>query len=247
MGATVVVEEHAELIDLLKTMEGIDQIVTLGKDQLPPFDYHQSLVSLPYTLKMYDPKDFPNIPYLQTNYMNLPELSILDDSNWGCYDGLTRIGIVWGGNPIHRNDHIRSTYLKYFKTIQEIPGVKLFSLQKDTRERYWPGIGIKDLAEDCDGMSIVDLKDFMLDYNCTAALIDRMDLIITVDTATAHLAGAMGKPVYLLVAWHNDWRWLLDKKTTEWYPTMKIFRQNKPDNWESVFQAVKEELAYLVK
>ncbi len=164
MGAHVIVEEHADLIPLLKNMDGIDELVAVG-EPLPEFDYHQSLVSLPLYTGLYDPETWPKAPYLRTNYDALPDISILDESNWEVYDDLFRVGIVWGGNPVHRNDHIRSTRLKYFKDIQ-IPGVKLFSLQKDIRERYWPGRGVQDLAEDSHGMGVVDLKEFMLDYNC---------------------------------------------------------------------------------
>jgi ADP-heptose:LPS heptosyltransferase len=92
-------------------------------------------------------------------------------------------------------------------------------------------------------MGVVDLKDFLLDYNNTAALIDRMDLLVTVDTSTAHLAAAMGKEVWLLVAWHNDWRWMEHRSDTPWYPTMRIFRQPVPDDWDSVFAEVRMALS----
>lgn len=248
MGAYVIVEEHAAIIDALQNTPGIDEIIQLGKDAIPEFDYHQSLLSLPHLLKIYNmEKDerFYNKPYISTNYKKLPELSIMDVKNWATYGDAFRIGIVWAGNPMHRNDHIRSTKLKHFKELM-LPNVKLFSLQKDTRARVWPGIGEFDLAEGSEGMNVVDLKDFMLDFNCTAALIDQMDLIIAVDTATAHLAGAMGKPVWNLLAWHNDWRWMLDRSDTPWYPSMKLFRQPKPYDWDSVFAQVKEELVKLI-
>jgi tetratricopeptide (TPR) repeat protein len=241
LGAHVIVEEHADLLPLLKGFPGIDELVQLGQPT-PAFDYHQSLISLPHALRLYDLTALDGRPYLRTNYADLPDLSILDEGNWERYAGLTRVGVVWAGNPMHRNDHIRSTRLNHFRELL-LPGVKLFSLQKDTRERYWPGRGVQDLAEGADGMGVVDLKDFIQDYNCTAALIDRMDLVVTVDTATAHLAGAMGKDVWLLVAWHNDWRWLADRSDTPWYPTMRIFRQPRPDDWASVFAEVRTALA----
>lgn len=249
MGAYVIVEEHSDLIDLIEQTPGIDQIVRLGKDELPAFDYHQSVVSLPYYLKVFDidnDKRLWDKPYVKTNYKKLPELSILEAKNWSTYGDNFRIGIVWAGNPVHRNDHIRSTYLKYFRELL-LPNVKLFSLQKDIRPRVWPGLGEHDLAENSEGMGVVDLKDFMIDFNCSAALIDQMDLIITVDTATAHLAGAMGKPVWMLVAWHNDWRWMSDRSDTPWYPSMKIFRQPKPYDWASVFTEVRKDLEKLLQ
>lgn len=243
----IIVEEHVDLISLMKTMDGIDKFIFCG-EKVPEFDYHASIVSLPFLLKKFKEEEIPSkVPYLQTNYEELPNLSILEEENWQAYGDLIRVGIVWGGNPVHRHDALRSTYLKNFKILQ-LDEIKLFSLQKEIRPRFWPGIGIHDLTEGSEGMSIVDLKDFMKDYNCTASLIDRMDLIIAVDTAVVHLAGAMGKPVWVLTAYHNDWRWLKEPKSnTKWYPTMKIFRQQRPYDWDSVFLEVKEELINFIK
>jgi tetratricopeptide (TPR) repeat protein len=243
MGATVVVEEHADLVPIFRGAPGVDRTVVLGVDALPPFDYHCSLVSLANILGIHDLEtQLPTAPYLKTDYVALSDLSILDESNWASYGSAFRIGIVWAGNPVHSNDHIRSTRLSNFKSLL-LPGVKLFSLQKDTRARFWPGRGEVDLTEGSEGMGVVDLKDFLLDYNNTAALIDRMDLLVTVDTSTAHLAAAMGKEVWLLVAWHNDWRWMEHRSDTPWYPTMRIFRQPVPDDWDSVFAEVRMALS----
>ncbi len=232
----ITLEEHRDLVSLMQTLEGPDKIITLG-DPVPEFDFHCSIVSLPYLLGLNDLSLIPNEPYLKCNYTALPNFSALEDQHWQNYKDKIRIGIVWGGNPVHRHDPWRSTELKNFKRLQ-LDNVKLFSLQKDTRPRFWPGFGQRDLTIDSEGMSVVDLKDFMIDYNSTAALIDRMDLIICVDTATAHLASAMGKPVWLLVAYHNDWRWLQNGESTIWYPNMRIFRQPSHSDWESVFKDV---------
>lgn len=242
-GATVVLEEHAELMPLLEQHPDIDRLVKIG-DPLGHFDYHAPLLSSCRLFGLNDEKDFEvDVPYLRTNRKKLPaDWSAKDDANWEPYGDDLRVGIVWGGNPIHRNDPIRSCKLAKFRALQ-LPGVRLFGLQKDVRARYWPGIGEVDLTEGTEGMGIVDLKDFILDYNCTAALIERMDLVVAVDTATAHLAAAMGKRVYLLTANHQDWRWLNGRKDSPWYPTMRIFRQPKPHDWDSVFNEVVDVMA----
>jgi tetratricopeptide (TPR) repeat protein len=242
-GAYITLEEAPELQALMRTLDGPDRLVTYG-DKVEEFDYHCSVVSLPYLLGINDLSQIDGKPYLSCNYEALPEMTVLHDKYWNLYKGL-RVGIVWAGNPVHRHDPWRSTYLANFRCLQ-IPGVKLFSLQKDVRPRFWPGFGEKDLCEGSGGMGVVDLKDFMLDYNCTAALIDRMDLVICVDTATAHLAGAIGKPVWLLVSWHNDWRWLAEGKTTPWYDSLRIYRQPVHNDWESVFKEVRDDLVKLV-
>jgi len=226
----------------MKTLDGPDQLQTYG-DPVKDFDFHCSVVSLPYLLGINQLSQISGKPYLRCNYADLPEMTALEDKYWKIYDGL-RVGIVWAGNPVHRHDPWRSTYLKHFKCLQ-LPNVKLFSLQKDTRIRFWPGFGEKDLTEGAEGMSVVDLKEFMVDYNATAALIDRMDLVICIDTATAHLAGAMGKPVWVLTSWHNDWRWLQNGKKSPWYDSVSVYRQPAQNDWESVFTEVKQDLERL--
>jgi hypothetical protein len=228
----------------MKTLDGPDEVINFGTN-IPEFDLHCSVVSLPWLLGLKDFKDIPNKPYLRCNYTELPDMSISEEKYWRDYPQF-RVGIVWGGNPVHMHDPWRSTYLRNFKRLQ-LPGVKLFSLQKDIRVRFWPGFGEKDLTEGAEGMNVIDLKDFMIDYNATAALIDRMDLVIAVDTATAHLAGAMGKPVWLLAAYHNDWRWLKEGKTTHWYPSMKVYRQPKHEDWESVFDELQADLTGMIQ
>lgn len=239
--AHITLEEHPDLVKLMRTLAGADRVTSYA-DPVPEFDLHCSVVSLPYLLGFNDLNSIPNEPYLRCNYPDLPDLSILDDKHWRSYEGKLRVGIAWGGNPVHRHDPWRSTDLKNFRRLQ-LDSVKLFSLQKDTRPRFWPGFGQRDLCAGSEGMSVVDLKEFMVDYNATAALLDRMDLVITVDTATAHLASAMGKSVWLLVAYHNDWRWLANGMFTNWYPNMRIFRQPAHGDWESVFVELEKALS----
>lgn len=133
-----------------------------------------------------------------------------------------KVGIAWAGNPRHPNDARRSRWLKDFEALV-MPGVSLFSLQKDLRKRYWPNSGEVDLTLGAN-LPLVDLSEHLVDFNALANCIEQMDLIITVDTAIAHLAGAMDKPVWVLLPKPCDWRWLLSGDRTPWYPSMRLFR-----------------------
>ena len=182
---------------------------------IPKYDYHCSVISLPYVLNM---NFIPNKPYLKsTKKFNTED-----------YKDKFKIGIVWAGNPQHPNDKYRSCKLKEFKKIHDIPHVKLFNLQKDMRPRMYRFENDPiDLTEGSEHFKIVDVSEFQLDYDYTAAIIEAMDLIITVDTSILHLAGAIGKPTFALISWNGDWRWKLEGKDTEWYPSVKLFRQKK--------------------
>lgn len=245
-GAYVILEEHGDLADLLSTLDGPAEFI-LQNSNIPDFDYHCSLLSIPACFDLLDHEwesrsrsEISGKPYLRCNREKLKS-DFIKDEYWNAYDGL-KVGIVWAGSPVHRHDPYRSAKLTDFKELQ-LPNVKLFSLQKDTRPRFWPGIGEVDLTEGADGMSVVDMKDYMYDFNATAGIIEKLDLVIAVDTATAHVAAAIGKPVWLLVSHHNDWRWLASGSKTLWYDSMTIFRQSLPGDWKPVFEAVRKELA----
>ncbi len=148
---------------------------------------------------------------------------------------LPRVGLVWSGNPVHRNDKNRSIPLERFAAIG--PGLELFCLQTGIREA-----DARVLAERGDiRCPIADGMDFAE----TAALIENLDLVISVDTSVAHLAAAMGKPVWLLIAARPDWRWLLDRDDSPWYRTIRLFRQSAPGDWDGVLATVARELVLL--
>jgi len=145
-----------------------------------------------------------------------------------------RVGICWAGRPTHENDHYRSATFADFARLADIDGIQLFSLQMgDAATQLGPGV--VDLGREID--TFVD----------TAAIIDNLDLIITVDTSIAHLAGALGKPVWNLLAAQPDWRWLTDRHDSPWYPTMRLFRQHKIGDWTPVLDSVAVELAAFAK
>ena len=139
-----------------------------------------------------------------------------------------RIGIAWQGSPRHRRDRFRSIPLCQFAPLADIEGVRLLSLQY--------GFGRDQLAALEGRFPVIDLGDDLGDFLETAAVLRSLDLVITVDTAVAHLAGALGVPVWVALAYSPDWRWLLEREDSPWYPTMRLFRQARPGDWEGVFQ-----------
>jgi hypothetical protein len=144
------------------------------------------------------------------------------------------VGLVWSGSKSHKNDRNRSCTLSDFALLADITGVRYYSLQKED-------IGAGD-SEWLDGLQIENLGRHLNDFYDTAAVIMNMDLIITVDTAVAHLAGALGRPVWTLIPFVPDWRWMLDRNNTPWYPTMRLFRQPRILDWGSVIKQVSNEL-----
>jgi tetratricopeptide (TPR) repeat protein len=189
------------------------------------YDYHCSMMSLPYLLHISKEKAWQGTYIRSSLKANLEE-----------YSGI-KIGIVWAGGPKHPRDRTRSCPLKYFEPLSKIPNVHLFSLQKDLRVRHYPGYGSIDLAEKVN-FKLVDMSKFLDDWEKTAAIIDQMDVVVTVDTAILHLAGAMGKKVFAMIAYNPDWRWGLSGKFTHWYPSVHIFRQSEYDNWKPVIQSI---------
>ncbi len=228
-GGEVIVEYQAPLMRLLETCAGIDRLVAGDRD-LPAFDLHAPLMSLP-GLFATAPDSIPaEIPYLSApNGISAELAGALDSASDG-----RRVGIVWAGNPVHENDANRSCPPEHFVRLARTPGVTLFSLQK----------GVAGAALDrLDGAPpIVDIAPLLDDFADTAAAIARLDLVVTVDTAIAHLAGALGRPVWLVLPFAPDWRWMLGRDDSPWYPTMRIFRQRTPGVWAEVFDDVEESL-----
>jgi len=191
-------------------------------------NFHCSLASLPHLLKI-SKKEAESPPYLRAT----------KPANFEKYSGC-KVGLVWAGSPRHARDELRSCKLNNFKPLFEIPNINFFSLQKDLRKRVWGESEPVDLAKGCKGMKLIDMSEFITDWEDTAAMIAAMDLIITVDTAVLHLAGAMGKKTWALIPYNPDWRWGLPGLTesTFWYPSVKLFRQPKRRDWESVINSI---------
>jgi len=146
-----------------------------------------------------------------------------------------RIGIVWQGNPAQSQDVVRSCGLSRFAKLRDIPGIAWFSLQKGE-------LAERQLARNDTGLDIIPLGPHLHDFADTAAAICELDLVITVDTSVAHLAGALGRPVWTLLCHTPDWRWHLDRSDSPWYPTMRLFRQPAWGDWPAVFDDVAKQL-----
>lgn len=235
-GARVVFECKPAMPQLLKNVSGIDELVA-GGQPLPPFDFHAAIMSLPHLLRLPDPSDSPPPPYVFADEHLI--------AHWKAeLAGISgvKVGINWQGRPTHKRDRFRSVPLAQFLPLAQIPNVRLFSLQK--------GFGVEQLQSSPAREKIVDLGSRLDEstgaFMDTAAVLHNLDLVITCDTALAHLAGALGRPVWLALSAMPDWRWLLTGETTVWYPTMRIFRQHKLGEWNSVFAQISAALSLLL-
>lgn len=227
-GGHVILEAAPSLCRLLKGIPGLQQIVTTG-DTLPEFDYQCALMSLPLALQTTLETIPASIPYLTA-----PEDEIAAAKKQWPGKGL-RVGLAWSGNPIHYADAHRSMDLQQMAPLGEVSGVSLYSLQV--------GAKVQQLAEISSTFPLTDVCSKYKDFADTAAFIAGLDLVITVDTSVAHLAGALGIPVWILLSYeHTDWRWLLNRSDSPWYPTARLFRQSHPGDWATVIETVKAEL-----
>ena len=228
-GAKVLVECPPDMTGVLKSVAGLSEVIA-RHSPLPPFDVHASVLSLP----MLFGTTLETIP-AQTPYLFAdPDLV----AKWT--DLLTsdpkgrRVGLVWSGNPKHVNDQNRSIPLRMFDPLATLTDHTFFSLQK--------GPAASQLADSTLKLRPVDHAARLIDFSQTAALISQLDLVITVDTSVAHLAGALGKPTWVLLPKVPDWRWMLDRTDSPWYPTMTLFRQPTIGDWASVIGEVHREL-----
>jgi tetratricopeptide (TPR) repeat protein len=235
-GAKVVLEVPSELRRLVENMlEPTAQIITRG-NRLPDFEWHSPLMSLPFVFRTELASIPAPIPYLQAYPQLTREFAqqiALHSSN-----GCLRVGLVWSGSARHTRDRQRSIPLTQLGVLTEIPGTIFYSLQK--------GPAAKDLLDMPIDMNLVDLSCHLGDFADTAAALANLNLLITVDTAVAHLAGALGKPVWILLTRNPDWRWLLDREDSPWYPTARLFRQSAAGDWSSVISRVHLELQQFV-
>jgi ADP-heptose:LPS heptosyltransferase len=145
------------------------------------------------------------------------------------------VGLVWAGSPTYTHDRQRSCTLQDFAPVLQTPGIAFYSLQTGDRSQ--------ELTQRPPDVRVQDLAPCLHDFGDTALLLDQLDLVLTVDTAVAHLAGALGKPVWVLLPAVPDWRWGLDEEQTPWYPTMRLFRQARAGAWAAVMQRVAQALA----
>jgi tetratricopeptide (TPR) repeat protein len=232
-GVKVIVECQKELYSLVQTVDGVEQVIVRGAP-LPDFEVRCPLLSLPFILGTTLENIPSSIPYIKIEKLLKDKWLIKIQND----DSKVKIGLVWSGNPIDREDRNRSFALEVFSTLSQFENINVYSLQF--------GEAAKQTKNPPKGLKIMDYTNDICDFSDTAALIDNLDLVISVDTAVAHLAGALGKPVWTLLPFAPDWRWLLNREDSPWYPTMRLFRQSKHGDWKSVIAEVSDELQILI-
>lgn len=232
LGGTVTVETLPSLMKLFSQIREVDQLIENRSDSQSPCEYDlvTYIMDLPAILKTTVETLPRDVPYL---YADIAKVN-----QWRprLITPKFKVGIVWAGSPDHANDMNRSCGLEDIVPLTKINGVQLFSLQKGDHEQ--------DLIRH-DHLPIEDLGPDLQDFSDTAAVIEQLDLVISVDTAVLHLAGALGKPAWALIPFAPDWRWLLKREDSPWYPTVKLFRQTKPDQWKDVMERIREALTPL--
>ncbi len=224
-GAKVIFECQAELTDLLKTVGSIDQVYARG-ETVPPTDYQCPLMSLGGIFRTRLDNIPANVPYLSADSQRIAAWK----QRLSEYDSTFKVGIVWAGAKRHHRDRERSIQLKDWLPLKQVEGVTWFNLQKgpsanDPTRKDFP---------------LIDYANELNTFADTAALVENLDLVICVDTAIAHLAGALARPVWTLIPYLPDWRWLLNRQDSLWYPTMKLFRQSQIGGWQDVIRRVSE-------
>ena len=225
--ARVILEVQAPLHGLMSTLCGAAQILARG-DPLPEFDIHCPLLSLPLAFGT----RLETIPSA-TPYLHVSSQAMMNwNARLGGPRGRPRIGLAWSGDPMNWNDH-RSIRLGSLLSLLDL-NATFVSLQKDVRAN--------DAAVLKARSDVLHFGDELKDFSDTAALISNLDLVISVDTSVAHLAGALAKPVWVMLPFIGDWRWLLDREDSPWYPTARLFRQDDSRAWESVIVRVRAAL-----
>jgi tetratricopeptide (TPR) repeat protein len=235
LGGEVIFQVQPSLLPLFEGFPGVDRLMALT-DQKPEsldFDMVMPLMNLPGCLHITESKVPNKVPYLYATKNDVARWKTAFDPN------KFNIGIVWSGNPIQVNNPRRACLSDDFLSLSTLPGIQLYSLQKNLGKAQQDAqLFLSEAA--------IQLGDRLETFGDTAAVIENLDLIITVDTSVAHLAGAMGKPVWILLCHLPDWRWGLNRSDCLWYPTAKLFRQCQRGAWQAVFAMVREALIDLM-
>lgn len=230
-GGVVIVECHSQLVPLMQTLNDVWKAVAFGSP-LPEFKFQVPLISLPYifdTTIQTIPSHCPYV-YIPADYQKKWENALRSDPV-----ALLKVGLVWSGKGFP--DPLRSCRLADLAPLAMNHKIAFYSLQL--------GAGADQAVYPPTGMQLIDKTDQIHDFADSAALIGQLDLVISVDTAVVHLAGALGKPVWLMLPFAPDWRWLLDRSDSPWYPTMQIFRQKQAGDWLDVAIRVSIALKFL--
>ena len=227
-GAKIVLEIPDDLRPLIGPTAGLAAVIRRGETP-PPFDVHCPLMSLPLAFGTTLDTIPAAVPYLRAPAERIDKWRALLSGA-----ARPRVGLVWSGKPTHKNDRNRSIPLAAFAPLLRTPGIAFVSLQKDYRDADREALEASPLAR---------LDHALGDFADTAAAIANLDLVIAVDTAVAHLAGSLGRPLWLLLPAIGDWRWLIGRADSPWYPSARLFRQPRIGDWQSVIAEVARDLA----
>ncbi|KVQ53422.1 glycosyltransferase 9 family protein [Burkholderia territorii] len=233
-GAIVTIDAPAALADLLGTLRGVSRVVADGQ-ALPAFDLHCPMMSLPFAFRTTLDTVPADVPYLRADPRR--RAAWLERLDAAAPPGRLRVGVVWSGNPHHANDENRSMTFAALAPLVALDAT-FVSLQ----------VGVR--ARDADAFAASGVLSFeaaLTDFAETAALVDTLDLVIAVDTSVVHLAGALGRPVWVLLPRVPDWRWLLERDDSPWYPTATLFRQGRPGDWPALVERVAQALAARIR
>jgi Flp pilus assembly protein TadD len=234
-GATVIWACSPEVTALFRGWPSIDRLITQWKD-VGAIDYYIAVATLPMVLGTDEATMPAETPYIHADPERVRRWEALIGRI--AEPGALKVGIAWAGRPTHGNDRNRSMTLAQLAPIAEIPEVQLFSIQKGPSESQ-----LLDFAPE---RMPANLSAYLRDFGDTAAAITQLDLVLCVDTSLGHLAGAMGKPVWVMVPRRPDWRWLEEREDTPWYPTMRLFRQARRGDWPGVVRHVRMEMERLI-
>ncbi|MCE1228649.1 MAG: hypothetical protein LWX11_04065 [Firmicutes bacterium] len=226
-GGRVMLLAQKQLAAVAATCRGIDEVIVDGQP-LPSFDLHLPLPSLPHVFRTELTTIPAEIPYLDVPAA-VPQRERIAQ-RLAATEGKIRVACAWAGSPNHARDKERSIPRKLFKLLETVPGVAWYSFQFGVmNEPPLPGL--------------ISMAPVLTTFADTAYALSGMDLVITVDTALAHLAGAMGIPVLLMVHFQPDFRWMLHREDSPWYPSLRIYRQPSPGDWESVLMRIRQDLS----
>ena len=221
-----------ELLPLISQLPGIHSSFVRWED-IPGFSVFCPLSSLPHVFGTELDTIPASTPYLRADPEKVARWSARIRAAVG--DSTFKVGIAWAGRPSHPNDRARTLRWAQLQPLTRIPGVALVALQKE--------IPTIDRADFAGGLGALDLSAELDDFGDTAAIIESCDLVVTIDSSAAHLAGALAKPAWVMLPWVPDWRWLLDRDDTPWYPTLRLFRQPSRGDWAGTIARVAQELA----
>ncbi len=241
LGGTVVLVCSAPLLPLFRTnCPHADEIVALG-EPFEPVDFQLPIMSVPHVLNLGGALDAARVPYIRAHAQvhealdeMLPEQSVTGHRN-------LRVGLAWAGQPKHQNDRNRSLKLETLRPLLNVPGIDWYSLQKGdgAEAQLHP---FNELSAGYAQPTVSALGPLLADFADTARAVARLDVVVTVDTSVAHLAGAMGVPLCMLIPFVPDWRWQVSRPDSPWYPSAQLFRQSSAGDWSLVMTRVAERL-----